>query len=635
MFVMGTAGHVDHGKSTLVTALSGIDPDRLPEEKARGMTIDLGFAWMTTPSGQTIGIVDVPGHERFVRNMIAGVGAIDFVLLVIAADDGWMPQTEEHLSILRFLRVQRGIAVITKSSLADSDWLELVKADVSEKVRGVFPAQQETKIITVDSISGSGLDELKSAIDETVKLLPPRRDVGKPRLYIDRVFAMTGRGAVVTGTLIDGTMSSGQTVAIVPGNETARVRELQIHKQAVQYAAPGQRLAVNLAGIDAANLSRGQCLVTGEDTETFDRVWAHVSILPDVRLPLDREREVLLMVGTAEPSAAAFPVGDDIAPGANGLCEFRLKEPIKARLKDRFVLRWPTPQITIGGGEILDFGGPRRRQRNETWTAHLQARVDAPLSVYRASELQTHGFRSAANFLKHGPWGGDEVTADVSRGITDGTVISQSGFYFEPGWLKATSERLIRVLSDIHRNQPFLPGLNRSEWGDRAEVSDHAMPAITDWMLVAKLVAQSGEAFHLPEHVAELPQAWRADDTKLWGMVTAAGLQTPTRDELEALSPNGKAIINYWVSSGRAVAFGDGIILPVDTLNAARQRVVESLSSGKSLAAGQLREVLGTTRKYAVPILERLDREGITRRIGDERVLCDSQGSDSASTPPS
>jgi selenocysteine-specific elongation factor len=623
MFVMGTAGHVDHGKSTLVTALSGIDPDRLPEEKARGMTIDLGFAWMTTPSGQTIGIVDVPGHERFVKNMIAGVGAIDFVLLVIAADDGWMPQTEEHLAILRFLRVQRGIAVITKKSLADPDWLDLVRADVTEKIKDAFPAQAETIVVAVDSISGEGVDKLRAAIDAMVASLPQRRDIGRPRLYIDRVFAMTGRGAVVTGTLIDGSLSVGQSIAIAPGERSARIRELQIHKKSVESAAPGQRLAVNLAGVDAGDLSRGQCLVAVDDTDIFDRVWAHVSILPDARLPLDREREVLLMVGTAEPAAYAFPLGDDIPPGGEGLCEFRLQQPIKARLKDRFVLRWPTPQVTIGGGEILDFGGPRRRQRNDAWTSHLQNRINGSLPTYRATELQTHGYRAEADFLKQGPWTRDEVRAEISRAKEPGELVIQSGVLFDPAWLSRTGDSLTATLLELHREQPFVTGLNLAEWGNRAGVPPAAMIAVADWMLASNSVSRTGDAFHLTSHTAALPDTWQKEADKLWTTLTSAGLAPPTRDELEPTSPNAKAILAFWISSGKAVSLGDGIILPADAFSAARSTVVDALSGGKSLSAGQLRELLGTTRKYAVPILERLDRDGVTRRVGDERVLCE------------
>lgn len=622
MFVMGTAGHVDHGKSTLVTALSGIDPDRLPEEKARGMTIDLGFAWMTTPSGQTVGIVDVPGHERFVRNMIAGVGAIDFVLLVIAADDGWMPQTEEHLAILRFLNVQRGIAVITKKSLADPDWLELVRSDVSERVRGVFPAQTATQVVAVDSITGDGLDDLRLAIDTMVQGLPPRRDIGKPRLYIDRVFAMTGRGAVVTGTLIDGTFSAGQNVGIEPGAASARIRELQIHKKVVESAAPGQRLAVNLAGIDAAALSRGQCLVSTDDRECVERVWAHVAILPGARLPLDREREVLFMIGTAEPAAFAFPLSDDIPPGGDGLCEFRLKEPIKARLQDRFVLRWPTPQVTIGGGEVLDFGGPRRRQRNEAWTRHLQARINSDLKMYRHTELTTHGFRHENGFLADGPWSACEIREDLASAVTSGEVISQSGVLFSPVWVQHTTGLLLEVLRQLHREQPFITGLNLAEWADRGHIPTAAANALADWMLASRQVERSGDAFHLPSHSATLPGAWQPDADALWTVLVSSGLQPPSREELEASSPNAKSILSFWLASGRAVTLGEGIVLPKESLDRARQQVVQALADGKSLAAGQLREVLGVTRKYAVPILERLDREGVTRRVGDERVLC-------------
>ncbi len=626
MFVMGTAGHVDHGKSTLVTALSGIDPDRLPEEKARGMTIDLGFAWMTTPSGQTIGIVDVPGHERFVRNMIAGVGAIDFVLLVIAADDGWMPQTEEHLAILRFLRVQRGIAVITKSALADPDWLELVRADVSERVRGVFPAQTDTPVVAVDSLSGDGLDQLRAAIDEMVRSLPPRRDIARPRLYIDRVFAMAGRGAVVTGTLIDGPLAAGQTVVLAPGNLSARIRELQIHKKSVERAAPGQRLAVNLAGVETGALSRGQCLVAPDDAEVIDRIWAHVAILPEARLPLDERREVLVMLGTAEPAAYAYPLGDAIPPGGEGLCELRLREPIKAQLKDRFVLRWPTPQVTIGGGEALDFGGPRRRQRNMAWTMHLQRRVDADLPTYLETELSVHGYRPEKSFLRQGPWTAAEIQAELELRRAAGSVVAQSAMLFDPAWLARACEQLQSALSALHRDQPYIPGLNLAEWGSRADVPDDAMAALADWMQAAGQVKRSGDAFHLPEHRAALPDPWRDEAARLWALLAEGGLQPPARDELETSSPNARAILNFWITVGEVVSLGDGVILPRETFDAARRKVVESLQEGRRLAAGQLREILGTTRKYAVPILERLDRDGVTQRVGDERMLTPAAG---------
>ncbi len=621
MFVMGTAGHVDHGKSTLVTALSGIDPDRLPEEKARGMTIDLGFAWMTTNSGKTVGIVDVPGHERFVKNMIAGVGAIDFVLLVIAADDGWMPQTAEHLAILKFLRVQRGIVVVTKKSLAKPDWLELVMADAQEQVQGAFPAQSEIPIIAVDSLSGDGLSELKAAIDQMVASLPPRPDCGKPRLYIDRVFAMTGRGAVVTGTLIDGSLAVGQTVGIVPGDLKPRIRELQIHKQTVEIASPGQRLAVNLAGIDAASVSRGQALVAPTDTETVDRIWAHVALLPDAQRPLEAQREFLVMLGTSEPAAFAYPLEADIPPGGDGLCELRLREPIKARLKDRFVLRWPTPQVTIGGGEVLDLGGTRRRHHDPAWIVHLHKRIDASLAVYRATELATYGYRERANFLGHASFARADIEADLALALADQSVIESNGWLIDPHWLADVQARLHEILSAYHRESPYLAGLNQAELQDRLHVPTAPLGAVLARMLERGELARRGEAHSLAGHKPSLPTAWAGESERLWKTLVDGGVQPPVREELEAVSPHGSAIVAYWVAEGRAVSLGDGVILASDAFEHAKARVIEALQVGKSLTAGQLREVLQTTRRYAVPILEALDRAGITHRIGDERVL--------------
>jgi selenocysteine-specific elongation factor len=625
MYVMGTAGHVDHGKSTLVTALSGIDPDRLPEEKARGMTIDLGFAWMTTKSGETIGIVDVPGHERFVKNMIAGVGAIDFVLLVIAADDGWMPQSAEHLAILRLLGVRRGIVVVTKCDLVDPEWLELVKVDVRDHAVGAFPDCDPAPIVAVDSLAGTGLDELRDAIDVMTRSLSPRRDINKPRLYIDRVFAIAGRGAVVTGTLIDGTLSVGQTVALVPSGASARVRELQIHKHSVPTASPGQRLAVNLAGVDIAAVTRGQCIVVSEDAGTCDRLWAQVEVLPDATHPLKRQRQVLVMLGTAEPEGVAYPLGEaEIPSGGEGFCELRLTSPIKARLKDRFVLRWPTPAVTIGGGEILDLGGDGRARRDLSLVPRLQQRLGGSLAVYRSTELQKRGFAARADFLAQGPFDTAEVSADLTVASRNGELVEAGGWLFDPVWLERCRGQLIESLALAHREQPHLTGLNLAAWQARADVPPAPMSAIAEWLVSRDAVGRTGESYHLPVHRAILPAGWSEEADRLWKVLVGGGLQPPVRDELEAASAHAKAIVGFWVSSDRVVALGDGVILPVDVYASARETVVCALRAQVSLTAGQLRDLLGTTRKYAVPIGEALDREGITRRVGDVRVLAEN-----------
>ena len=477
MYVMGTAGHVDHGKSTLVTALSGIDPDRLPEEKARGMTIDLGFAWMTTNSGETIGIVDVPGHERFVKNMIAGVGAIDFVLLVVAADDGWMPQSAEHFAILRYLGVARGIVVLTKSDLVEPDWLELVRADVREQVSGTFLA--DAPIVAVDSVSGRGIDELCGAIDVMTRTLAGRPDLGRPRLYVDRVFTIAGRGAVVTGTLLEGSLSVGDSVMLEPGGVSGRVRDLQIHKHQVATAAPGQRVAINFSGVDRADLHRGQCVVAPADTLTVDRLWVHVGIWTEAVHPLKPGRKVLIMLGTAEPEADAYPVGQAaIAPGQEGLCELRLKEPIKARLKDRFVLRWPTPQVTIGGGEVLEIGGTRRSHRDAHFVECLRGRVGGELAAYRRTELRRRGFAPRRAFLSEGPWSESEVAAGIDRAIDAGEIAHVAGILFDPVWLAEQGARMRETLQETHRAHAYDAGLNPAEWQDQARIPEAAMAGL-------------------------------------------------------------------------------------------------------------------------------------------------------------
>ena len=619
MYVMGTAGHVDHGKSSLVLALSGIDPDRLPEEKERGLTIDLGFAWMTTNSGLTIGIVDVPGHERFVKNMIAGVGAIDFVLFVVAADDGWMPQSTEHLAILKYLNVKRGLVAVTKKALADPDWLQLVIDDVRQKTADTF--LRGAPIIAVDSLSGDGIDELKSAIDQIVQDLPPSPDIGKPRLYIDRAFTIAGRGAVVTGTLTGGTLNSGQNLRIVPGDLRARVRELQMHGKPAETAAPGQRVAVNLAGIETGDLHRGQCLVAESDAATVDRLWASVNILVEAAQPLKAERTVLVMLGTAEPEASAYPIEPTvISPGGEGLVELRLSAPIKARLGDHFVLRWPTPQVTIGGGTVLDVGGTRHLKRDPQFIALLQRRRDGSLQTYCETEIAKTGYARHAGFLDHAPYSHEHVLAALHELEQSGRILLTPGWILDLASIEHVRARVHAVLATAHRERPSVAGINLAHLAEQIGIESEAMAELTRLLEAEGAIARTSDAYHLPSHQAQLPPEWSDESQQLWRALTKDVFQPPLRNDLEALSANGRAIVGYWVSTQKVVAIGGGVIFPTETFSDIRQRVVTHFTKAQELSAAELRDMLGTTRKYAVPILEALDREGVTRRVGDVRV---------------
>src|SRR5258705_12675670 len=363
--VIATAGHVDHGKSTLITALTGIDPDRLREERERGMTIDLGFAWMTTSAGTEIGFVDVPGHQDFIRNMLAGVGSIDAVLLVIAADEGVMPQTREHLAILGLLGIERGVIALTKRDLVDDEWAELAVADVRNALKGTTLA--DAPLVQVSATARRGLDELLLALERVLGEAPARRDVGRPRLPVDRSFTMAGFGTVGTGTLLDGSLAVGDEIAALPGDARARVRGLQTHRRSLEVARPGRRVAANLSGIDKDAVSRGMVVARPGSLQTTTLLAVHLELLASASTSLAHDEEVKVHIGTAETMArAAILEGSEISPGAAAWVQLRLAAPVAVAVGDRLVVRRPSPSETIGGGAVADLAAVRLRRRTET-----------------------------------------------------------------------------------------------------------------------------------------------------------------------------------------------------------------------------------------------------------------------------
>jgi len=360
-YVIGTAGHVDHGKSTLVKALTGIDPDRLREEKEREMTIDLGFAWMTLPSGRQISIIDVPGHERFIKNMLAGVGGIDAALLVVAADEGPMPQTAEHLAILDLLQIERGLIVLTKTDLVDAEWRDLVVEEIREAVRGTV--MDGAPVVPVSAVTGVGLDDLRAGIDALLDAVPPHNETGRPRLPIDRVFTVAGFGTVVTGTLLGGPLEIGQEVEILPAGRRGRVRGLQSHRSKVERAQPGSRTAVNLAGVAVEEIARGDVLTVPGWLTPTRLLDARLRLVPDSPVVLEQNDEVDFFLGSAECLARVTLLdAERIEPGQEGWVQFRFPAPLVAVRGDRFIVRRPSPSLTIGGGVVVD-AHPRRHRR--------------------------------------------------------------------------------------------------------------------------------------------------------------------------------------------------------------------------------------------------------------------------------
>jgi len=615
--VVGTAGHVDHGKSTLITALTGTDPDRLREERERGMTIDLGFAWMTAPSGTEIGFVDVPGHQDFIRNMLAGIGSIDAVILVIAADEGVMPQTREHLAILGLLGIERGVIALTKRDLVDDEWATLVSADIRVALAGTPLAT--APLVEVSAAKRTGLDRLVATLEETLGAAPPRRDTGRPRLPIDRAFTMTGFGTVVTGTLLDGTFAVGDEVAAIPGGAHGRIRGLQTHRQPLETARPGSRVAVNLTGIEKDDVARG--MVLARPGSIRDTSLLTLQLIP-VRgaIPLAQDEEVKVHVGTAETMARASFLEDDeaLASGGAAWVQLRLATPVAAAVGDRLVVRRPSPSETIGGGVIADVSAKRLRRRAET-VADLERRAaPSPASRLLASldELRTPSEAAERSGL-------DAAARDtaVAEVVADGSAVRLGDALISRAGYEGFAAHVERISAQTHRRAPLRVGVPREEARSALGLAAKRFTALVARLVADGRVAERGSALALPDHVVRLG----ADDESRWARARAAlaavPLQPPDVGQLESEYGIGRELLAALAERGDVVRVGtDAAFLP-DAVVRFADAVVAELESARTITVGRARDLTGSSRKHVLPLLQYLDDEGLTRRQGDDRIL--------------
>lgn len=644
MSCIGTAGHVDHGKSTLVTALTGIDPDRLAEEKTRGMTIDLGFAWLTLPSGREASVVDVPGHESFIKNMLAGVGGIDVALLVVAADEGVMPQTDEHLAILDLLRVRSGVVALTKCDLVDGEWLALVREEVAERLRPTTLAG--APIVACSAVTRAGLPELLAALDAALDDSPGRRDLGRPRLPVDRVFTITGFGTVVTGTLLDGTLRGGQEVEVLPSGLRGRIRGLQAHKHPVESSAPGNRVAVNLAGLAKSDLARGDVLALPGRLRATTALDVRLEVIGGAPRAVGQNTEVSLYCGAAEvPARVALLAEDELAPGTAGWAQLRLRAPVVALRGDRFIVRLPSPGATIGGGVVVEPRARRHRRRDGAVLARLEllARGD-PEEVALAAlggdpQPETPG--KTAKIARTGGYGGREVAEveritglphdDVAAALADlvarGAAVRVGAYYVAAeawGRLRADAARL---LEDYHRHYPLRPGMPREEWRSRLGLEPRlAAEALGALVADGELedvsgspVSGHGALVRRPGHAPKLTPAQEQAAASMLARFRQEPFSPPTRAEVEEAL--GAELTTALVEQGQLVKVSDLILLDRDAYAEAVRRVVGRLRAHGTLTVADARDLLGTTRKYMLAIFEHLDDRRITRRHGDDRVL--------------
>ena len=634
--LLGTAGHVDHGKTALIKALTGVDTDRLKEEKERGITIELGFTALTLPHGQRIGIVDVPGHERFVKNMVAGAGGIDMVLLVIAADEGVMPQTREHLDICTLLGVKEGLVALTKVDLVDDEWLSLVREDVREFLRGTF--LHDAPIVPVSTVANKGLAELVSAIEERAFRVEESADTGIFRLPIDRVFTMKGFGTVVTGTVMSGKVKTGEAVEVYPGRKKARVRGLQVHNATVEEAASGQRTAVNIQGVDRDAIERGNVLGHPYTLEPSARLDVFFEYLPSAPRHLKSRTLVRFHAGTNETIARIILLDrDDIGPGDKCFAQVVPESPVIAMARDRFVVRSYSPVRTVGGGEVLD-PLPRKHKRNHPDVLkEMGALLDG-------SEYE----RTAHIIRRAGLQGITIPSLSVRTGISPSGIekILQEMYSRQEAvlWDRETQrvvsfplysklqEKVVAKTGSYHERFPLRAGISKEEL--RMTVGGFIDPklfnkALLDLEKAGKLTVEK-ESVRLPTHRVNLQGGLAEARNEIGEICLQAGLAPPTGKEiLERMAgrfPDADKVLEVMLNDGILVKVGDDLYFHRDTVGKLREDYRHLLLKEGKSTPSSFKDLTGLSRKFIIPLMEYFDTTKLTIRVGGHRVLRDRQG---------
>jgi len=623
--VIGTAGHIDHGKSTLVHRLTGIDPDRLSEEKQRGMTIDLGFAWLTLPSGAEVSIVDVPGHERFVKNMLAGAGGIDVALLVVAADEAVMPQTREHLDILDLLGVQHGVVALTKADLVEADWLELAASEVLDALDGTTLAG--SPIVPVSALTGAGIPQLLQELDATVKASPEREDRGLPFLPVDRVFTVAGYGTVVTGTLHGGSMAVGREVEVVPGGRRGRVRSMQSHRQQVDAAGPGARVAVNVVGLARDEVDRGDVLALPATVPAVPRLAARVRVLPSAPFPLRHGLAVSVHIGAAERTATLTLIGQKegdgkiaaLEPGQTGWAQLRFAEPVPAVRGQRFILRLPAPARTVAGGQVVDVA-PRLRRSDPSARERLRGLNAASLEEAVMASLLSSRARTAAQ-ISVGVGASQERIAVVLRDLeVSGDVVHLGDVYLgRQGW-DSLVRTVVSALESYHASFPLRRGMPKEELRSKLRLGQGFWAASLKRLSEESVLREQGSLVALPAHAGGT-MSRRPEVDRVLEVLGKEPFSPPGERELLQMTGTDRDVLSAMAEEGAIVRIDDGLYLSREAYEQMIARVLATIRAEGEVTVARIRDVLGTTRKYALAFLEHLDSRRMTRRVGDARVL--------------
>ena len=627
--ILGTAGHIDHGKTSLIRAVTGIDTDRLKEEKERGITIELGFAHMGLPSGQVLGIVDVPGHEKFVKNMVAGASGIDLVALIIAADEGVMPQTREHLEICELLDVQHGLVVLTKTDMVDEEWLEMVQEDTAEFLEGTF--LEDAPLVPVSSATGEGIEELVRVLDELVQKVPERDPGSFFRLPVDRVFVMKGFGTVITGTTVSGAVRLGDEVTVYPQEIDSKVRGLQVHNREVEEARRGQRTAVNLQGVEKAQLQRGNVIAGRRALRNTYMIDVIVDLLPAAPRKMKNRAKVRFHTGTAEVLATVVLLDRDaLKPGETCYAQIRLDQPIAVLRQDRFVLRSYSPVRAVGGGKVLN-ALPGKKKRHSP-------RVLEELEVFNSGDLSriTEQFTALGRFQgvehKDLPFltnARDSQLKEILQKLLSRQRIlmydRERRTYIHREFYDLARKEILDTLEAYHRNNPLKAGLSKEELRSRTEGARNAklFNYLIGHLVQEDLVAREKEVLHLAGHKVTLGQDQEKVREEIEAIYREGGLQPPYFKELADRFPERTArdVLQLMTKEGVLVKVKEDLYFHRKAVDELRERLVAFLKEHGEITTPRFKEMTGASRKYAIPLIEHFDLNQVTVRVGDNRVL--------------
>ena len=626
--IVGTAGHIDHGKTALVKALTGIDADRLKEEKRRGITIDIGFAHLELPgpNGESLrlGFVDVPGHERFVRNMLAGIGGIDLVMLVIAADESIKPQTREHFDILRMLSVRRGITVLTKADLVDDETLEVLQLEVKEFLSESF--LDASPIIPVSSLTGAGLDDLKKALAKMAADSPAKDSTALMRLPIDRVFTMKGFGTVVTGTLISGVIQKEDQLEVLPQGKKVRVRGIQVHGESASEARAGERTALNIAGLPKEELERGMVLATSGVFAPTSRVDVSLSLLPTAKPLKDRARVHFHAYTSEMIATVVLHEAKQIEPGQTGFAQLRLVQPASLLPQDRFILRQFSPVITIGGGIVLDI----RPLRKEPPSIHLSSlktfSSGEPVKILemRISRQKLNGLSLSQAIAETG-WRRETLEEYAKKLLSSGRSTRVGDLFIGSAEFQQLKSQIIAAIREFHKSAPLTGGISKDALREQLDLTTEVFAFAVDTLLKEKAIQITGDLVHLPGEGVKMKGEEEESSAIIEKAFASAGLKVPALQEvllsLKVDKTRAQKLVTLLLRDKVLIKISDDLVFHRDALNELRKMMAAEKAKSPKIEVVRFKEMTGVSRKYAIPLLEYLDRQQITRRVGNERQI--------------